>query len=33
MAAELENAEKVINNAAKPFTAIMGGAKYLIKSY
>src|ERR1700739_1141659 len=27
MAAELENAEKVLNDAAKPFTAIMGGAK------
>lgn len=27
MAAELENAEKVLNNPAKPFTAIMGGAK------
>jgi phosphoglycerate kinase len=27
MAAELENAEKVLNGAAKPFTAIMGGAK------
>ena len=27
MAAELENAQKVINKAAKPFTAIMGGAK------
>ncbi|WP_304610903.1 phosphoglycerate kinase [Mucilaginibacter sp. UR6-1] len=27
MAAELENAEKVLNNAARPFTAIMGGAK------
>jgi phosphoglycerate kinase len=27
MAAELENAEKVLGNAAKPFTAIMGGAK------
>jgi phosphoglycerate kinase len=27
MASELENAEKVLNNAAKPFTAIMGGAK------
>jgi len=27
MAAELENAEKVLNNAEKPFTAIMGGAK------
>jgi phosphoglycerate kinase len=27
MAAELKNAEKVLNEAAKPFTAIMGGAK------
>jgi phosphoglycerate kinase len=27
MAAELENAEKVLNDAAQPFTAIMGGAK------
>jgi phosphoglycerate kinase len=27
MAAELENAKKVMENAAKPFTAIMGGAK------
>ncbi|HAL82129.1 MAG TPA: phosphoglycerate kinase [Mucilaginibacter sp.] len=27
MAAELKNAEKVLNNAVKPFTAIMGGAK------
>ena len=27
MASELENAEKVLNNAAKPFTAIMGGSK------
>ena len=27
MAAELENAEKVLNGAARPFTAIMGGAK------
>jgi len=27
MAAELDNAKKVIENAAKPFTAIMGGAK------
>src|SRR6185503_11994295 len=27
MAAELKNAEKVLNGAAKPFTAIMGGAK------
>ena len=27
MAGELENAEKVLNGAAKPFTAIMGGAK------
>jgi phosphoglycerate kinase len=27
MAAELENARKVIEKAAKPFTAIMGGAK------
>ena len=27
MAAELTNAEKVLNNAKKPFTAIMGGAK------
>jgi phosphoglycerate kinase len=27
MAAELENAKKVLENAAKPFTAIMGGAK------
>ena len=27
MAAELENAKKVIENAEKPFTAIMGGAK------
>lgn len=27
MAAELNNAEKVLNNAEKPFTAIMGGAK------
>jgi len=27
MAAELENAQKVIEKAAKPFTAIMGGAK------
>lgn len=27
MAAELDNAEKVLNGAAKPFTAIMGGAK------
>ena len=27
MAAELANAEKVLNDAAKPFTAIMGGAK------
>jgi len=27
MAAELENAEKVLSGAAKPFTAIMGGAK------
>ena len=27
MAAELTNAEKVLNNAERPFTAIMGGAK------
>lgn len=27
MAAELNNAEKVLNNAERPFTAIMGGAK------
>lgn len=27
MAAELDNAKKVMENAAKPFTAIMGGAK------
>jgi phosphoglycerate kinase len=27
MAGELANAEKVLNDAAKPFTAIMGGAK------
>ena len=27
MAAELNNAEKVLNNPVKPFTAIMGGAK------
>jgi phosphoglycerate kinase len=27
MANELKNAEKVLHNAAKPFTAIMGGAK------
>jgi phosphoglycerate kinase len=27
MAAELENAQKVLEKAAKPFTAIMGGAK------
>ena len=27
MAAELQNAEKVLNGAVKPFTAIMGGAK------
>lgn len=27
MAAELANAQKVLGNAAKPFTAIMGGAK------
>ncbi len=27
MAAELQNAEKVLNDAVKPFTAIMGGAK------
>lgn len=27
MAAELANAEKVLNGAAKPFTAIMGGSK------
>lgn len=27
MAAELNNAKKVLENAAKPFTAIMGGAK------
>ena len=27
MAAELDNAEKVLGNAVKPFTAIMGGAK------
>jgi phosphoglycerate kinase len=27
MTAELENAKKVLENAAKPFTAIMGGAK------
>jgi phosphoglycerate kinase len=27
MAAELSNAEKVLNNAERPFTAIMGGAK------
>ena len=27
MAAELKNAEKVLNGAVKPFTAIMGGAK------
>ncbi|MDX2194877.1 MAG: phosphoglycerate kinase [Cytophagales bacterium] len=27
MQAELDNAEKVLNNAQKPFTAIMGGAK------
>ncbi|MFM8849033.1 MAG: phosphoglycerate kinase, partial [Cytophagales bacterium] len=27
MAAELANAEKVLENAVKPFTAIMGGAK------
>ncbi|RYF33140.1 MAG: phosphoglycerate kinase [Cytophagaceae bacterium] len=28
MASEIENAEKVLNNPARPFTAIMGGAKY-----
>ncbi|MBE8715421.1 phosphoglycerate kinase [Sphingobacterium hungaricum] len=27
MAAEIENAEKVLNNPERPFTAIMGGAK------
>ncbi|MEO8794162.1 MAG: phosphoglycerate kinase [Daejeonella sp.] len=27
MAGELKNAEKILNNAEKPFTAIMGGAK------
>ncbi|ADY50698.1 phosphoglycerate kinase [Pseudopedobacter saltans DSM 12145] len=27
MASELENAEKVLNHASKPFTAIMGGSK------
>ena len=27
MAAELQNAEKVLNGAVRPFTAIMGGAK------
>jgi len=27
MAAELTNAEKILNNAPKPFTAIMGGSK------
>ncbi len=27
MAAELANAEKILNSAAKPFTAIMGGSK------
>lgn len=27
MASELENAEKVLNHAARPFTAIMGGSK------
>lgn len=27
LAAEVENAEKVLRNAARPFTAIMGGAK------
>jgi phosphoglycerate kinase len=27
MTAELDNAKKVLENAAKPFTAIMGGAK------
>ena len=27
MAAELDNAKKVMEKAAKPFTAIMGGAK------
>ncbi|GAB3926477.1 phosphoglycerate kinase [Mucilaginibacter myungsuensis] len=27
MAAELTNAEKILNDAAKPFTAIMGGSK------
>lgn len=27
MASELENAEKVLNNPTKPFTAIMGGSK------
>jgi phosphoglycerate kinase len=27
MAAEVNNAEKVLNNAERPFTAIMGGAK------
>jgi len=27
MAAELNNAEKILNNAPKPFTAIMGGSK------
>jgi phosphoglycerate kinase len=27
MASELENAEKVLNNPARPFTAIMGGSK------
>jgi len=27
MAAELTNAEKILNNATKPFTAIMGGSK------
>jgi phosphoglycerate kinase len=27
MAAELDNAKKVLENSAKPFTAIMGGAK------
>src|SRR5690606_39976125 len=27
MAAELENAQKVLEHAEKPFTAIMGGAK------
>jgi phosphoglycerate kinase len=27
MASEVENAEKILNNAERPFTAIMGGAK------